>query len=308
MFNSDDKDRNNVHPDKLKNGLRDFGDEQEMEWLYMFLAKYVRKTHSDSEIKRQLKSNEGMSFLDLITPSDIAFVISVIKNARHVWDQHIRKIGLGEPLGDGESEATKVQPIFTKGTGKKKAQGKSLWSDEGIKYFKRAEKTWKKVYKDEKMMVDLYRGFDKWLNNYGRQMIVSKNSSKSLFSVVATWTAKDDVDNDNLAETEEVNPDDESEEDEEEGYCSDTGGNNTLSITLAREEKERTTRNGDGINNNNNNRRRMSAGVGSGNKSDNNNDDNDTTVLWGRQRERDRVEQLESPARNTRARVGRKSD
>jgi hypothetical protein len=89
MFNSDDKDRKNVNPDKLKNGLRDFGGEQEKEWLYMFLAKYVRKTLSDSEIKRQLKSNKGMSFVDLITPSDIAFVISVIKNARHVWDQTI---------------------------------------------------------------------------------------------------------------------------------------------------------------------------------------------------------------------------
>jgi hypothetical protein len=213
---------------------------------------------------------------------------------------------LGEPLGDGETEA-KVQPIFTKGKGKKKEQGRSLWSDEGMKYFKRAEKAWKKVYKDETMMVDLYRGFDKWLNIYGRQMIVSKNSSKSLFLVVATWTAKDDVNNDNLAETEEGEPDDESDEDEEEEYCSDTGGNNTLSITLAREEKERMTRNGDGINKKNNKRRRMSAGVDSGKESDDNNDDDSTTVLRGRQRERDRVEHLESPARNTRAR-GRKSD
>ena len=31
-----------------------------------------------------------------------------------------------------------------------------------------------KRYKDETMMVDLYRGFDKWLNIYGRQMIVKK--------------------------------------------------------------------------------------------------------------------------------------
>ena len=44
---------------------------------------------SDSEIKRELKNNEGMSFLDLIMPSDIAFVICVVKNARHVWDQTI---------------------------------------------------------------------------------------------------------------------------------------------------------------------------------------------------------------------------
>ena len=31
-----------------------------------------------------------MSFVDLITPSDIAFVISIIKNSRHVWDQTIK--------------------------------------------------------------------------------------------------------------------------------------------------------------------------------------------------------------------------
>ncbi len=94
-----------MNPDKLKNGLQDFGSDKEKEVLYMFLAKYVRKTHSDSEIKQELKSNKGMPFVDLITPSDIAFVISVIKNAQQVWDQTIRKIGLGEPLGDGETEA-----------------------------------------------------------------------------------------------------------------------------------------------------------------------------------------------------------
>ena len=73
-INTDDKDRKSVNPDKLKDGLQDFESDNEKEVLYMFLAKYVRKTHSDSEIKRELKSNEGMSFIDLITPSDIAFV------------------------------------------------------------------------------------------------------------------------------------------------------------------------------------------------------------------------------------------
>ena len=38
--------------------------------------------------------------------------------------------------GDGE---TKKQPLFTGGKGKKKKQRKSLWSGEGLKYFKRAE-------------------------------------------------------------------------------------------------------------------------------------------------------------------------
>jgi hypothetical protein len=102
----------------------------------MFLAKYVRKTHADCEIKRELKNNEGMSFLDLITPSDIAFVICVVKNARHVWDQTIRKIGLGEQVDDDGGNEAKLQPLFTKGVGKKKEPGRSLWSDEGMKYYK----------------------------------------------------------------------------------------------------------------------------------------------------------------------------
>ncbi len=62
--NTDDKDQKKVNPDKLKNGVQDFEGENEKELLYMFLAKYVRKTHSDSEIKQELKNNEGMSFLD----------------------------------------------------------------------------------------------------------------------------------------------------------------------------------------------------------------------------------------------------
>ncbi len=124
----------------------------------------------------------------MIIPSDIAFVISVIKNARHVWDQTIRKIGLGEPLGDGETEA-KVQPIFTKGTGKKKEQGRSLWSDKGMKYFRCMEKVWKKVYKHKTMMVDLYRGFDKW-TSMGAKSLYQKTRQSLCFQwwqVLMLW-------------------------------------------------------------------------------------------------------------------------
>ena len=227
LYNTDDKDRRSVNPDKLRHGVQEFETDNEKEILYMFLAKYVRKTHADSEIKRELKNNEGMSFLDLITPSDIAFVICVVKNARHVWDQTIRKIGLVEPVIDGETEA-KVQPLYTRGAGKKKEQGKSLWSDEGMKYYKCAEKVWRKVYKDETIMADLYRGFDKWLNTYGHEIIVSKTSSKSLYSVLARWMAKDNEDNNSLGGTKEVESNIGSGDDEEEGYFSDKG-NNTLS-------------------------------------------------------------------------------
>jgi hypothetical protein len=52
--------------------------------VYEIFARYARKVYSDSDIKTDLKNYEGLSFIDKITPSDIAFVISVIKNDRKV--------------------------------------------------------------------------------------------------------------------------------------------------------------------------------------------------------------------------------
>ena len=54
------------------------------------------------------------------------------QDARHVWDQTIWKIGLGEQVEDDGGNEAKLQPLFTKGVGKKKEPGRSLWSDEGI--------------------------------------------------------------------------------------------------------------------------------------------------------------------------------
>ncbi len=135
---TDDKNRDDIDPDKLKNGITDYPSPEEKETLYMFFTRYVRKVHSDSVIKSELRNNEGLSFVDIISPSNIAFIISVIKNGRDVWDQNIRMKELGAAV-HGEQEV-KVRPLFTERTGKKKEQGKGLWSDEGMKYFKRAEK------------------------------------------------------------------------------------------------------------------------------------------------------------------------
>ncbi len=95
-----------------------------------------------TDIKTDLKNNEGLSFIDKITPSDIAFVISVLKNGRNMWDQNIKMKQLGVAVH--EDRETKKQPLFTRGKGKKKEQGKNPWSGEGLKYIKRAEKNGKR--------------------------------------------------------------------------------------------------------------------------------------------------------------------
>jgi hypothetical protein len=94
--------------------------------------------HSVSAVKNKLRNNEELSFGDIISPSNIAFVIRLIKIGWNVWDQTIRMIDLGVAVHS--KREVKLRPLFTEGTGKKKEQGKSLWSDEGMKYFKRVEK------------------------------------------------------------------------------------------------------------------------------------------------------------------------
>ena len=81
---TDDKNRVDINPDKLKNGITNYPSPEDKEILYMFFARYVRKAHSNGVIKSELRNNEGLSFIDIISPSDIVFVISVIKNGQDV--------------------------------------------------------------------------------------------------------------------------------------------------------------------------------------------------------------------------------
>jgi hypothetical protein len=114
-----------------------------------------------------------------------------------------------------------------------------------MKYYRHTGKVWRKVYKDETIIKDLYRGFDKWLITYGREIIVSKTLSKSLHLVLARWIAKDDTNNNHGLEagTDEVESIDGSNDDEEDGYFLDKG-NNTLSIIFAKDDRERMKRSG----------------------------------------------------------------
>jgi hypothetical protein len=76
--------------------------------VYEFFARYVRKVYSDSDIMTVLKNNEGLSFVDKITLSDIVLVISVIKNGHDVWDQNIKMKQLGAAV-HGDKEEKKQQ-------------------------------------------------------------------------------------------------------------------------------------------------------------------------------------------------------
>ncbi len=234
IVNKEDDTRDKIDPDKLRNGLDHYASSSNDAELYNFLARYLRKVYPDTDIKKDLKNNEVFSFIDEITPSDIAFVIIILKNGHNIWDQTMKIKQLGVAV-HGERE-TRLQQLFTGGKGKKKEQGMSLWSVEGLKYFRHAEIIWKEVYADNEKKQMMYGEFENWLNMYSKNITVGK-SNKTLHLVLARWTLKDD---EKLRKTVESKCNG-TEEEEEEGYNSDRGYN-LLSKMWSREEREKQNR------------------------------------------------------------------
>jgi hypothetical protein len=100
---TEDNNRDKIDPDKLRSGLDHYASSSNKAELYKFLARYVRKVYPATDIKKDLKNNKGFSFIDRISPSDIAFVISILKNGWDVWDQTVKMKQLGAAV-HGERE------------------------------------------------------------------------------------------------------------------------------------------------------------------------------------------------------------
>ncbi len=81
-----DNNRGSVDPDMLKEGMKNYMNNMARVYLYDFIVRYVRKVHPDSIITQDLSENVGVSFIDMITPSDIAYVICLVKNGNDMWD------------------------------------------------------------------------------------------------------------------------------------------------------------------------------------------------------------------------------
>ncbi len=112
-----DNNRNKFIPDKLKNGIRDYMMRvEERNELYKFIALYVQKVYSNTLIMGELQRMTGCSFLDLIRPGDIAYVIALFKYGRDVWDQMVLMKALGAAAH--KEKEKKLWPLFTSWIGK----------------------------------------------------------------------------------------------------------------------------------------------------------------------------------------------
>ena len=149
--------------------------------LFDFIAKFVVKIYGISAFRKFCMERKGKSFMDKITPSDIAFTLAVIENGREVWEQeyHMKHATEEElekyknpQLEEDESlrqKYIKKYPKFTSGKKQKRMYLQSCWNDEGMKYYKDALKVWTEGMADGNFKRWMDEKWDTWVqgHNFG---------------------------------------------------------------------------------------------------------------------------------------------
>ncbi len=113
----------NVNPDVYQMGIKTFIKNDKFHDLFEFITLYVQRFYSDAHLQKCMKKYVNRVFLKPISPSEIAYVLALIKNGKGVWDQDVRMAV--NPHGGGEK---KMHQLFTSGKGKKRLFGKSVWT------------------------------------------------------------------------------------------------------------------------------------------------------------------------------------
>jgi hypothetical protein len=174
-------------PDLLGDGVKIEQGSNILNQIFNLFVKYVWKVHSDEFIRKCLRYSAGRSFLDVIGPDDIAYIVSIIKNSnsKDMWDQDRRMQEMGaQAIG---SQEKKLKLLFTSGSCQKRTLGKSLWNLEGMKYFHRVETKWRQVYDSKKDMRVLYNGWERWITTTGSDIKIGDGSKKTFKTAMGTW-------------------------------------------------------------------------------------------------------------------------
>ena len=185
-------------------------------------------------------------------------------------------------------EKSKSRALFTGGKGTKKIKGKTQWNKDGILYFNRAGLAYQALYKNEKMMDMIYRGWNEWLVQQKKTGIVGDSSNKTYHSIMGTWTRSEgDTHLEDRGEKGGMNNNSDSDDfgEDDGGYNSDLGAT-----------KRRVWGKGDLKN------EESEMGV------EKNADENNSSAAGSSDGKGEGTTSIESPARNTRAsKKGKKS-
>jgi hypothetical protein len=145
-----------VEPNPLSEGFTRYAQSGMEHLVFEFLLNYVIRIKLDKDWRKLLKKNPEKPFLLFVTPSDIAFILALIKNGLGMWEQ-------GRRQQDNPTQVeNKALPLFTKGEGQKRESGRRIWNNEGLNFHYTAERNWKKVYNDKDELSDLCNKWERW--------------------------------------------------------------------------------------------------------------------------------------------------
>ena len=93
-------------------------------------------------------------------PSDIANILSLIKNGKDMWDQTKRR--QENPEARHEKRA---KLLFSTGEGKRRESGKTVWKNDGLEFLYTAERSWTEVHNSKEQFSALVNRWEMWEPN-----------------------------------------------------------------------------------------------------------------------------------------------
>ncbi len=132
------------------------GDEMNRKKICYYIDKYVTRLYDSCHIRLWAAKNQNRTIFDLIKMSDLAYTVAVIENSHEIWEQCNEGQNVSSKIGqerwerDQEESSTKKTPKFTKRAGKKREYNMSGWNHEGIHFYNKVCKEWKKLASENK--------------------------------------------------------------------------------------------------------------------------------------------------------------
>jgi hypothetical protein len=100
-----------LYPNELGGRFKKYMDLKIKRTVYKFICTYVQRIKLDVKCKKLLTKNPGALFFCKITPSDISYVLAIIKNGKDLWEQ-AKKRQVGDPRASPE---IKARPLISAG-------------------------------------------------------------------------------------------------------------------------------------------------------------------------------------------------
>ncbi len=124
------------------------------------MGTYVQRITSNATWNKRMTNEPNRPFFCYVTPSDIAYILSLIKNGKDMWDQTKRRQENPEARHDKRAKL-----LFSTGEGERRESGKTVWNNDGLEFFYTAERNWMEVYNSKEQFSVLVNGWEIWEPN-----------------------------------------------------------------------------------------------------------------------------------------------